>query len=161
MICQDKLILVGVISSPHGIKGDCIIKSFTVPASNIGKIAIVNKKMDNIKLKVIRESSNGDLICKLNHINTRNDVELLKGHKLFCLRSSLPCLDDDEFYIEDLKGIDVMNGDLELIGTVINIYNFGAGEIIEVKFNENKTELFPFTKELFPIIANNYLILKE
>ena len=161
MTYHDKLILIGVISSPHGIKGDCIIKSFTSPVSNIGKIAIVNKKMEDIKLKIIKQNSDGDLICRLKHINTRNDIELLKGHKLFCLRSTLPTLSNDEFYIGDIKNLDVVNNNLELIGVVVNIYNFGAGEIIEIKFNENKIELFPFTKELFPTITNDYLVFQE
>ena len=161
MIDQNKLILVGIVSSPSGIGGDCIVKSFTSPVTNIGKIAIINEAMDNVKLKIIRQNANGDLICRLDNISTRNDIELLKGHKLFCLRSSLPDISEDEFYIEDLKGLAVVNNDLTTIGEVINVHNFGAGEIIEIQFHEDKIELFPFTKEFFPIITNNYIVFQQ
>lgn len=161
MINQSKLILIGTISSPSGIRGDLVVKSFTSPVTNIGKIAIVNQAMEEIKLTIIRQNANGDLICGINNVSTRNDAELLRGHKLFCLRSSLPDAGEDEFYIEDLKNLLVVNDNLITIGEVVGVHNFGAGEIIEIKFHEGKAELFPFTKEFFPIITNDYIIFTQ
>jgi 16S rRNA processing protein RimM len=161
MINHSKLILIGIIGSPSGVRGDLVVKSFTSPVTNIGKIAIVNKAMEKIKLTIIRQRSNGDLICRLNNISTRNDAESLRGIKLFCLRSSLPCPDEDEFYVEDLKALPVVNDKLITIGKIADVHNFGAGEIIEIKFHEGKAELFPFTKELFPVITNDYVMFMQ
>ena len=63
----------------------------------------------------------------------------------------LPKLDDDdEFYEADLIGLKVCQNDQE-IGTVAGLYNFGAGEIIELKLNATgKLEMLPFTKAYVP-----------
>lgn len=159
MIYQDKLILIGIISSPHGIKGDCIVKSFT--GTDIDKLLILNNKGEDLKFTVIRKNSKGDFICRFNDIKTRTEIEKLKGYKLFCLKSTFPKLDEDEFYAEDLKGLNVVNTNLESIGIVLGTYNFGAGDIVEIKFNQEKIALFPFTKEFFPEITNDYIIFKN
>ena len=49
----------------------------------------------------------------------------------------------------------------EFVGTVIEVANYGAGDIIEVKFNDDNCEMFPFTKELFPKITKDYMVLQR
>ena len=69
-------------------------------------------------------------------------------------------LDEEEFYIEDLIGLNIKNKN-ETIGKVIQVMNHGAGDILEIKFNNDATELFSFTKENFPSvdIKNKFLII--
>jgi 16S rRNA processing protein RimM len=160
MIDHDKLIFMGVISSAHGIKGEVIVKSLTQPKSNICKLQLVDTAENIFNLKLMRQNTNGSLICKVNNINNRNDAEKLAGSKLFCLRSTLPNPNPGEFYIEDLKGLKVVDKELNLIGKVKDICNFGAGDLIEVAFEAGTLELFPFTKEFFPEITAEYIVLK-
>ena len=61
---DDRLILVGVISAAHGIKGDVLVKSFTDPKENILAIDIVDENTATIKLKKIRVNSNGTIVCR-------------------------------------------------------------------------------------------------
>ena len=158
---DDKLIIVGVISSAHGIMGQVIVKSFTQPAENITKLKIFDQDQNIINLKILRIKSNGNLICKLENSNTRTEAEKLIKKSLYCFRSCLPeILEEDEFYIEDLKGLKVIDHKGNQIGNIINIANYGAGDIIEVEFIENKnSEMLPFTKELFPIITKYHVVL--
>jgi 16S rRNA processing protein RimM len=157
----DKLILVGVISSAHGIKGDVIIRSFMEKPINIFSLALVKKDHKNIKIKLIRPSSSDDsYVCKIDEVNDRNQAENLKGTKLFILRESMQELNENEFYIEDLKGLAVINETSDKIGTVSGVFNFGAGDIIEIRFLDNKKELFPFRKELFLEITKEFLKLR-
>jgi 16S rRNA processing protein RimM len=158
---DDKLIFIGVIFAAHGIKGNVVIKSYTSPKENIFSFNIVNYKHEAIRLKKIRSNSNGSYICDLASCSDRNTAEALKGTRLFCLRSNLPEPPKDEYYFSDLKDMQVLNENSEKIGTVINVANFGAGDIIEVKFNDNTKEMIPFTKEIFPKIDKNYIILSD
>jgi 16S rRNA processing protein RimM len=158
MTKEEKLILVGVISAAHGIKGNVLIKSYTDPAVNIVSLPVLDKNHNIMRFKMIREASNGGVVCKLTDCNDRNQAELLKGTNIYCLREDLPKPLEDEFYIEDLRGLKVLNESGENIGTVLETANYGAGDIVEIKFNDDKCEMFPFTKELFPSIEKDHLI---
>ncbi|ALN41456.1 16S rRNA processing protein RimM [Rickettsia rhipicephali] len=155
----ENLILVGVIKSCHGIKGHVMLKSFTDPATKILERNLVNESGANIYIKLISQNAKGELICTFNDIATRNEAENLKGYKIFCLRASLPELEEDEFYIADLTHLPILNQDHKEIGKIKNILNFGAGDIIEIEFSDQTTELLPFNKEFFPIITKDYVIL--
>ena len=47
------------------------------------------------------------------------------------------------------------------IGIIIDVANFGAGDIIEIRFNNDTEEMFPFTKEFFPEIGKDYVVFKN
>jgi len=61
-------------------------------------------------------------------------------------RERLPQTDDpDEFYHADLVGLAAVDRSGNAFGTVIAIFNFGAGDLIEVKPESGgNTELVPF-----------------
>lgn len=158
---DDKLIIVGVISSAHGVKGHVVIKSFTDPAGNIVNLPVFDQYNNPVKLKIIRAKSDGNLICSLDNCHSRTEAERFIKKSLYCLRSNLPpILSEDEFYIEDLKGLKVVDLNGNHIANITNIANYGGGDIVEVQFLANgKFEMLPFTKELFPEITKNHAIL--
>lgn len=158
---EDKLILAGVISAAHGIRGDIIIKSYTDPLENIFSLNIFNANHEILKLKKISVKSSGLIICKLDSCGDRNKAESLKGTKLYSLRSSLPALEENEYYYDDLKNKIVINESGKKIGIIQNIMNYGAGDIIEIKFNDEKEELLPFTRQLFPQISDDFVVLSD
>jgi len=162
MTKQEKLILVGVISSANGIRGDVIVKSYTNPIENIMQLNVTDKNSSPVDLKLIRTNTKERLICSLPNCTDRTQAEAIKGTKLYCTRADLPEPDEEEFYFEDLKQMKVLNESGEEIGIVSNVGNFGAGDIIEVKFNDDQSEeMFPFTEEAFPKIENGYVTLSE
>ena len=156
-----KLITLGIVSRAHGIKGQVIIKSFTTPPENIVNLIIFDQAENNIKLKLIRVKANKELICRLDNYTSRTDAEKLVKKHLYCFRDSLPAiLEKDEFYIEDLKYLKVYDIHQSYIGDIINVVNYGGGDIIEIKFiKDKKVEMFSFTKKSFPKITNCYVIL--
>ncbi|GAB4166103.1 MAG: ribosome maturation factor RimM [Rickettsiaceae bacterium] len=156
---ESKLILVGVISAAHGIKGEVLIKSYTTPKENILSLSIINSQQEPVKLKKIRTKGNESFVCKIDLCTDRNKAESLKGTQLFCLRSSLPELLEEEYYFNDLKGLEVLDEHNNKVGVVTNVANFGAGDILEIKFNNDKEEMLPFTKEVFPKITKDYIVL--
>ncbi len=158
---DDELILIGVISAAHGLGGHVIIKSYTNPTENILKLNFFTKDRANIPGKKTRINSNGNIVYKPLSCSNRNDSEALIGTKLYCLRSDLPEANEEEFYFEDLKNLVVKNPQGEIIGKISNISNYGAGDILEVKFSDETDEMFPFTKEFFPEITNEFIILKK
>ena len=72
MTKDPKLILVGVISSAHGIKGDIMIRSYTDPVENITKLNLLDDKNNEFTFKQIRTNPKGTLICRHNNCTDRN-----------------------------------------------------------------------------------------
>ncbi len=151
---EDKRICIGAIVGVHGIKGEVKVKSFTEPDTNVDKYGVVESKNGNQKfeLKVVGHSKEL-LRVKIKGVNDRTSAEALIGNGFYINREVLPALEDeDEFYEADLIGLEVRQ-DNQVIGTVAGLYNFGAGEIIEIKLKSTgKLEMLPFTKAYVPDI---------
>lgn len=158
---EKRLILVGVISSAHGIKGDIVVKSYTQDIQNICKYNLFDENGNQIKLKFLRLRSPSTLICKLDGSNTRNDAENCIGVNLYSTRDNFPKLNKNEFYISDIEGKSVVNEEGDVIGIINCFVNYGAGDIAEIKFKGGFLELVPFTNEFFPNISSDKVEFKE
>ncbi len=158
---EKRLILVGVISSAHGIKGDIIVKSYTQDSKDICKYNLFDENGNQIKLKFLKLRSPSTLICKLDGSNTRNDAENCIGVNLYSTRDNFPKLKENEFYISDLEGKGVVNEEGDIIGVINCFVNYGAGDIVEIKFKGGSVEFVPFTDEFFPNISSDKVEFKE
>jgi 16S rRNA processing protein RimM len=76
----------------------------------------------------------------------------LRGVELMIDRDRLPEADDDEIYHADLIGLSAHDTAGHLVGTVVAVLDFGAGELLELKPADGKTILVPFNVETVPEI---------
>ena len=144
---ETDLICVGIISSPHGINGHIKIKYYTEnPKGIISYGTVYNKDREIINLKY-KGISSKLAIYEVENISDRNEANLLKGEYLFVKRKALPKLKNDEIYHIDLIGLKAINKKSQIIGTIENVSNYGAGDILEIK---NKEKSF-----LVPLISKN------
>ena len=144
---ETDLICVGIISSPHGINGHIKIKYYTEnPKGIISYGTVYNKDREIINLKY-KGISSKLAIYEVENISDRNEANLLKGEYLFVKRKALPKLKNDEIYHIDLIGLKAINKKSQIIGTIENVSNYGAGDILEIK---NKKKSF-----LVPLISKN------
>lgn len=162
---------IGIITSAHGIKGLAKINSFAENPSDIFKYSgkIFDAKSRNYKIKVVSQVPNKDgnlFIAQIDGINDRNASEALRGTELFIDRADLKKTKKDEFYQIDLVGLKVLDVNKKQIGIVEEVNDFGAGIIIDIKFNDekyhkNQLTNFSFIKEIFPEvdIENGFLVL--
>ena len=76
-----------------------------------------------------------------------------KGQKLFVPRANLPAPEEDEFYIVDLLGCRAESIDGQVLGDIVAVWNFGAGDIIEYRPpNGGPNVRVTFTKETAPLV---------
>jgi 16S rRNA processing protein RimM len=141
-------ICLGVIVGAKGIGGEVRIKSFTEDPFDVGSYGPVESedKANTWTVKVVGESK-GTVTAKLKGITDRNQAEALKGQKLYVDRSQLPEADDGTYYHADLIGLRAVLTTGEEIGSVLALYNFGAGDIIEVGHGERDSTLVPFSDD--------------
>ncbi|KJW07544.1 16S rRNA processing protein RimM [Orientia tsutsugamushi str. UT144] len=158
MSSESKLIPIGIISSPYGIRGQVAIKSFTDPASNILNYELKDYSKNIIKIHSAKILSK-KIICNIDQIVTRTAAEQLTCTKLYIYKHELPQLSDSEYYVANLNGIKVKNLAGETIGKINNICNYNAGDIIEVVYNDGKKIMYPFTNEIFPQITEDFVVI--
>ena len=85
-----------------------------------------------LTLKSLRHGSNGT-IARFAEVADRNAAEAMRGTELTVPRSSLPPLEEGEYYHADLLGLAAVSTDGEALGRVVAIDNFGAGDVIEIE----------------------------
>jgi 16S rRNA processing protein RimM len=64
----------------------------------------------------------------------------------------LPATQAEEFYHADLVGLSAEDEEGRLIGTVLAIHNYGAGDVIEIARADGGNLLLPFTHEFAPTV---------
>lgn len=152
---QNNRICLGAVVGVHGIRGEVKVKSWTEAEEDVGAYGVLENE-DGTKSFTLRVTGHSKelLRCKIKGIDDRNAAEALIGTRFYVSRGVLPRLDDDEFYQADLIGLDVVQiSDNKMVGKIAGIYNFGAGDILEIRLNDSKkTEMIPFTKEYVPDI---------
>lgn len=148
-----KFILVGVIVAAHGVRGQMKIKSFTTNPEDIFSYApLWNENGTHHYVLQPCGFSGNSLLAKIDGITSREAVDALKGTKLYIERTAFPALMEDEFYIEDLIGLAAHTPNGEFFGSICAVYNFGAGDLIEIKTQTGETQLFAFNRATFPQI---------
>ena len=146
-------IVLGVITGVHGIQGEVKLKSFTADPEAIASYGALNAS--NGKALTIRSlKRHKDVFrARIEGIDDRNTAEALKGLELSIPRDRLPDPEDDEVYHTDLIGLSVLDRDGSAIGNVVDILDFGAGELLELRLqNVKATVLMPFDTQTVPDI---------
>ncbi len=156
---QDGMICLGVITGAKGIRGEVKIKTFTETPESLtayGTLYDASGKTA-FKVKAVGQAK-GQLVARIKDVDDRNKAEALKGTELYVSRDKLPAVDDqDEFYYTDLVGLNVvLKEDGSLFGKVVQVHDFGAGDMLEVSKDgtsgANSTVLFPFTEQMVPVV---------
>ncbi len=150
---KSKLISAGKIVGVHGIKGALRVHSFLEDPENFKNYKKFYLGDMPVKIKLNFTKPNIAII-QINNLTDRNEAEKLVGKEIYLDKSEMPELKNDEYYYSDLIGLKVIDGqNNKEIGQILNVTNFGAGDLFEIKFNDGKpARFFPFSKNIFPKI---------
>lgn len=162
---DSKRVLIGKVVSAFGIKGEVKLVIFSNDPQKIENYSLFDASGKKISLKIRGKknsqtsgsSGNSSIIAKLDEINDRNAAEKIRGMEIFANRGDFAATKSDEFYYVDLIGLDVIDSNSKKIGKVINVFEHGAGGVLEIEFdapdaknNREKIETFPFKNQFFP-----------
>ncbi len=163
---EGELVLLGRITGVHGLKGEVKIASFTSEPEDIAAYGVLaSAEGRRFHISAIRSVKGGTVIAALHGVTNRDEAEKLRGTDLHVSRALLPPPeDDDEFYHSDLIGLNAVSPDGETIGKIIAVHNFGAGDLLEVRFEgEPQVELVPFESMHVPrvdLAAREVVVLR-
>lgn len=139
---NQNLILLGRITTAHGIRGAVKLKSFTTDPKAIasyGQLQTADGRL--IDIARLKPTSDG-FIADLKNVKDRDTAETFRGQDVLIARDRLPEPTDDELYLVDLIGQDAIHNGAKL-GVIVGIENFGAGDLLDIDTGAKETVLVP------------------
>lgn len=148
--------MVGEIRKAHGIKGECFVMPATDDVAGIyakGHALRVGDPQGlpfepQFDLTVLAARPfKGGLIVRFDELVDRNAAEAVRGRTLLIRFQDARPLDEGEFFLHDLVGLEVRTAAGERIGAVTDVYEIGASHFLEVADGERE-RLIPFSRRL-------------
>ena len=107
---MEQFLQVGAITSTHGIRGEVKVFPTTDDPARFKKLKKVildtGKRQIDMEIQSVRFFKQF-VIVKFKGIDNINDVEQYKGSSLFVSRENAVSLEENEYYIADLIGMEV------------------------------------------------------
>lgn len=138
-----KRIALAAVAGAHGVRGELRLKLFTDGLDNLARHETVCIGGIERKLESVRAGSSG-AIARVSGVSDRSAAEALRGSLVEVDRSALPPLEEGEYYHADLIGLECFDSAGNLLGRVVAVENFGAGDLLEMERADGKTSLIPF-----------------
>ena len=140
------LLQVGVISSTHGIAGEVKVFPTTDDITRFDylKDVVLDTGKEKLELTVsgVKYFKNM-VILKFKGIDNINDIEKYRGCSLWVTRENAVELKEDEYFICDLIGLNVITDEGEELGELIDVIQTGANDVYAVRTKEGKEVLLP------------------
>jgi 16S rRNA processing protein RimM len=150
---DDRMILMGVIGKPHGVRGQLRVNVFAEEPEALETYTLNDRQGRRFALEWAHEN-----VASLSEITPagkrpitdRNEAETLTNVELFVPRSALPETGEEEFYLADLIGLEARDEAGQAIGKISNVLDYGAGASLEISPGGR---MLPFTKACVPEVS--------
>ena len=150
-------VTLAAIAGAHGIGGEVRLKLFAESVDSLARHKAFEAEGRTLTLTKLRPEKGG-AIAKFAEVADRTAAEGMRGVILTVDRSTLPPLDEGEFYISDLIGLPAVDINGVALGSVVAVENFGAGDIIEVARPDGQTFMVPFNPTAVPDVGASVVI---
>ncbi len=124
-------IKIGRIVNVVGLKGAVKIYSYAAESSRFDVLDKVYIEDKEYKIKSVRHKGNTPIL-EFHGIENRNESENLRNKDVFMAEEDLEDTEEGEYYIKDLIGSKVMEGDRE-VGILEDVMQNGPQDIYDVR----------------------------
>lgn len=148
---MQKRLEIGQIVNTFGIKGEIKVVPYTDDISRfdyLKKVYVKTKKETKQYIVEKARYHKNVVLLKLEGIENPEQAELLKNAYLEIDREDAIPLEEGQYFIVDLIGLEVYTEEGEKLGKVEDIYNTGANDIYVIKNEIGKQILLPGIKEV-------------
>lgn len=143
----EKLLVMGRVSAPFGVKGWVKVQPFTSKVDSLTSYKKWWLGIDGDWQEHAVESAQAQgrmIVAKLEACDDRNLAVMYRGKQVAVPRETLPQTTANEFYWADLVGLRVINDDSQDFGEVIRILETGANDVLVVQEEGGQERLIPF-----------------
>ncbi len=147
-------VIVGAIGGAFGVKGEVRLKSYCAdPAAIADYTPLYTEDGRAFAQIVLTGQMKNGFAARLDGVITKEDADALRNVSLYANRAQMPSLPDDEYYYADLIGLTVLDAGGATLGTVKNVMDHGAGDLLEIAVpGQAETVLLPFTQANVPTV---------
>lgn len=160
---NNELVLVGKIIGVFGIKGELKVYSesdFIETRFKKGaKLILKNKKTSKEVIVSSMRIHKKTILITIDNLFDINKVEEYVGYEIYANKEDDLELGEDEYYLDDLVGLDVYDEFDEYVGVLNDFIEVPQGYIMEIK-NKGKKVLIPFVDEHIVDIEEDKIIVK-
>ena len=147
---MEDLLKVGVITTTHGVRGEVKVFPTTDDAERFLDIEYVlldtGKELRRLNIQNVKFFKNL-AILKFKGIDNINDIEMYKGRDLWIPREEGQELEEGEYYVADLIGMNVLLEDGTVFGTLKDVMETGANDVYVIDTKDRGEVLLPAIRE--------------
>ena len=152
-------IKVGKIVSAVGIKGEVKVYPYTDYPERFEELVGVYADGEWLEIDRVRYQKNMAVI-KFTGTDDRNAAEALRDRYLTIDKKDLRQLDEDEYFIFDLIGLQAQKEDGTFLGTVSDVIQNTAQDLYEITAENGRKYLIPAVREFVTDIDINHGIMR-
>jgi len=157
-VARDKLLVIGQIIRPHGIRGELSVASlarspsFFAPGAFLGlrrpggpgesEGTEVHSPVRRMKI-VSSRPHQGRFLITLEGVGDRDAAETLRGLEVVVEAATLPELPEDEIYLHEMTGFDAFLPDGSKVGVLAGFLDAPAQDVWVIRSPEGREILFP------------------
>lgn len=145
---------IGQIVNTQGLKGEVRVYSYTDDIyrfDDLEKFYLGKDLETTYNVERVRYKGNM-VIMKIKNIDTVEAAEKLKNKFMFVSREESRDLEEGEYFIADMIGMDVLTVDGEEVGTLKEVLQYAANDVYVIKGKEDKEILIPAIMKFVPTI---------
>jgi len=153
---MNNYISVGKILNFHGLQGEAKVGFSKNQEEFLKKLksVFIMQGLEYVSFDISSVRFNKTFaLIKFKGIDSIEEIIPLKNSLLYVRQETIrKNLEEDEFLIDELTGLDVVDLDDKNIGVVVGVSNNGANDLISIKSKSQKISMVPFVKELVPTV---------
>ena len=150
-------VTLAAVAGAHGIRGEVRLKVFAESVDSLRRHKRFEAAGQTLTLTSLKPGK-PDAIARFAEITSREAAEALRSTPLTVARGDLPPLGEGEYYHTDLIGLSAETPDGVMIGAVVAVENFGAGDILEIEKPDGKRFMVPFRPEAVPEVGARVVV---
>ena len=147
---MEDMLQVGVITQTHGVRGEVKVFPTTDDVNRFKKLkqVILDTGKETMPLEIQSvKFFKQFVILKFKGIHNINDIEKYKRCSLYVTREHAVALEEDEYFIADMIGMEVCTEDGNIFGTLKDVIETGANDVYVIENAEHGEVLVPAIKE--------------
>lgn len=150
---SEELVRIGYLRKPHGLNGFLKMTCLTDFASERfqpGSECMLLKEGNPALSAVIAECKpmGSELLIRFEGRDSKEEVVALRDTYLCVEYSDRMSLKKDDFYVDQLIGLDVFTASSLCLGRVMKVDELPANPVLEIHSQDSKPLLIPFVKAL-------------
>jgi 16S rRNA processing protein RimM len=142
---DDELIELAAIMRAHGLRGELLLKPFNPDSTlllSVERVLLKGKTgvVTSYQVEGARIHSDHVLLTLANVLD-RDHADTLRGSLVCVTRAELPALEDGEYYLVDLVGLEARDAEGKPIGPVIDVIEYPSANCLAVQCEDGVREV--------------------